>query len=38
LEDQQVSAFDLGHDAAEGGVDEWVEGRVVEDVVGDVDL
>src|SRR5690349_4972647 len=38
LEDEQGAAFDLGHDAREGRVDERVEGGIAEEVVGDVDL
>ena len=37
LDDDEVAAFDLRHDAGEGGVDEGVEGGVVVDVVGGVD-
>lgn len=38
LDDEEVAAFDLGHDAGEGLVDERVEGGVADEVVGGVDL
>ncbi len=38
LDDEEVTAFDLRHDAGESRVDEGVQGGVVEDVVGGVDL
>jgi hypothetical protein len=37
LEDNELAAFDLGHDAGEGLVDDGVEGGVGEEVVCDVD-
>jgi hypothetical protein len=38
LDDHQVAAFDLGHDAGEGLVYERVERGVADEVVCDVDL
>lgn len=38
LDDEEVAAFDLGHDSREGRVDEGVEGGVADEVVGYVDL
>ncbi len=37
-QDDEVAALDLCHDAGECAVDEWVEGWVVEKVVGEVNL
>lgn len=37
LDDEEVTPFDLRHDPREDGVDERVEGRVADEVVGDVD-
>lgn len=37
LDDEQVAALDLRHDAAEDAVYEGVEGRVANDVMGYVD-
>ncbi len=38
LDDEEVAAFDLGHDSRERLVDQWVEGRVADEVVCNVDL
>ncbi len=38
LNDHEIAAFDLGHDAREGGVDQRVEGGIADYVMGDVDL
>ena len=38
LDDKQVAAFDLRHDAREDLVDQWVQRRVADQVVRDVDL
>lgn len=37
LDDEQVAALNLAHDALEDLVDEGVEGGVADNVVGDVD-
>lgn len=37
LDNEEVTALDLGHDTGKDAVDEGVEGRVADEVVGNVD-